>query len=66
MVDLRPVGYVIGLMLVALGLAMLLPLGLDLVRGDPNWRAFSSSAVISCVAGGVLALLLGHWERPGG
>ncbi|MGA0777141.1 MAG: TrkH family potassium uptake protein [Gemmobacter sp.] len=65
MVDLRPVGYVIGLMLVALGLAMLLPLGLDLVRGDPNWRAFSSSAVISCVAGGVLALACANGATGG-
>ncbi len=56
MVDLRPVGYVIGLMLVALGAAMLIPLALDLVVGDPNWQAFSSSAIITSVAGGVLAL----------
>jgi trk system potassium uptake protein TrkH len=65
MVDLRPVGYVIGLMLVALGAAMLMPLGLDLVRGDPNWRAFSSSAVISGVAGGVLALACANGATGG-
>jgi trk system potassium uptake protein TrkH len=65
MVDLRPVGYVIGLMLVALGGTMLLPLALDAIAGDGNWRAFSSSAVITAVAGGVLALACANGATGG-
>lgn len=65
MVDLRPVGYVIGLLLVALGAAMLVPLGVDLIDADPNWRAFASAALITALSGGVLALACANGAGAG-
>lgn len=56
MIDLRPVGYVIGLLVAVMGATMLFPMALDWLAGDPNWQAFLQAAVISGVAGAVLAL----------
>ena len=56
MIDLRPVAYVIGLLITALGIFMLFPLALDLSTGSPNWRSFFRSSVICLVAGGALAV----------
>ena len=54
--DLRPVGYILGLLMAALGVAMLPPLLLDLVDGDPNWHAFIESAAVTGLAGATVAL----------
>ncbi|MBN2631837.1 MAG: TrkH family potassium uptake protein [Rhodobacteraceae bacterium] len=56
MIDPRPVLYVIGLLVVAMGLFMLFPLALDLTAGDANWRAFFSASVICLVVGSAVAL----------
>lgn len=56
MIDFRPIVYVIGLLIVALGAFMLFPLILDLAHGDDHWRAFFRSSVICIVAGGAMAL----------
>ncbi len=56
MTDMRPVGYVIGLLLVALAAAMLVPMALDGLRGDRNWKAFAQSAAVTALAGAVLAM----------
>jgi trk system potassium uptake protein len=56
MIDLRPAGFVIGLLIATLGALMLFPMALDYARGDDNWLALFEAAVISAVAGGVLAL----------
>ncbi|MDR0807517.1 MAG: potassium transporter TrkH, partial [Gemmobacter sp.] len=56
MIDLRPIGYIVGLCLVVLGALMLLPMALDWLAGDPNWRGFFSAAAVTSVAGGVMAL----------
>ena len=56
MIDLRPVGYIIGLLLAALGLAMLGPLVADLAAGNGHWPTFAESALISIVCGGLMAL----------
>ena len=56
MIDLRPVGYIIGLLLVALGVAMLGPLVADLAAENGHWPAFAESALISVVTGGLMAL----------
>lgn len=56
MIDIRPIGYVIGLLVATLGATMVFPMALDWASGDANWTAFLASAVISCVTGGVLAL----------
>jgi trk system potassium uptake protein TrkH len=54
--DLRPVGYVLGLLIAALGGAMGLPLALDLAAGNGHWFAFFEAGAITMIAGGVLAL----------
>lgn len=56
MIDLRPIAYVIGLLIAALGVFMLFPMALDMANGDPHWRAFFRASVISLVAGGAMAL----------
>ncbi len=56
MIDPRPVGYVIGLLVAALGATMLFPMALDLMAGHRNWTAFLEAAVISGLTGTLTAL----------
>ena len=63
MPDLRPVGYVIGLLSAVLGATMLVPLSLDYFEGNGHWPAFLESAVLTCVAGSVLALACANVVR---
>jgi len=56
MLDLRPVGYVIGLLVVILGGTMVFPLLLDLYDGKGEWPVFLESALFCLLVGGVLAL----------
>ncbi|SPH17109.1 Trk system potassium uptake protein TrkI [Defluviimonas aquaemixtae] len=56
MIDLRPVGYVIGLLTAVLGATMIVPLAVDLVYGNGHWPAFLQSAILTCLSGGCLAL----------
>lgn len=56
MFDLRPVAYVNGLLLVALGVAMLGPMLADLTSGNDHWYAFAFSALITIIIGGLIAL----------
>lgn len=56
MFDMRPVGYVIGLLVTALGLTMLIPMGFDLVAGNSHWQIFAESTVITALTGVLLAL----------
>ncbi len=56
MLDLRPVGYVIGLLVAILGGTMVFPLLLDLYDGKGEWPVFLESSLICLLAGGLLAL----------
>jgi trk system potassium uptake protein TrkH len=56
MVDLRPVGYVVGLMVMTLGLAMLLPMAVDLAEGSGHWTVFAESALLTILVGGLVSL----------
>ena len=56
MFDQRPVIYVIGLLVMALGSAMLVPMLLDLSDGHDNWQAFALSAFMTVLLGGGAAL----------
>ena len=57
MTDLRPVGYVIGLMVALMGLAMLVPLGVDLWLGNGTAAGgFLESALLTILVGGLMAL----------
>ncbi len=56
MVDLRPVGYVIGLVVVFLGAMMAFPLAVDLLDGNGHWPVFAETALLTILGGGVIAL----------
>ena len=56
MMDLRPIGYVIGLLVAALGLSMALPMLVDLFAGNGHSGAFLESAMLTTLTGGLLAL----------
>ncbi len=54
---LRPVLYLVGLMLLALSAAMLLPAAADLVVRNPDWRAFLLGSGITFASGAGLTYL---------
>ena len=56
MIDLRPVAYVIGRILVVLAILMVAPAIIDWRGGDPNWTAFAQSAVITGIVGVALSM----------
>jgi trk system potassium uptake protein TrkH len=56
MLDFRPVGYVIGLLLLALGASMGFPALADWLAASGNWRAFVASGAITVFVGVSLAL----------
>ncbi len=65
MIDFRPVGYVIGLLLAVLGVAMAVPMVIDFTDGTDHWLIFLESGVITCLVGGFMALACanGRGER---
>ena len=63
--DLRPVGYVIGLLVAVLGAAMLVPLLVDLAEGRGQWPVFLQSAVITLLGGTAIALACASGVREG-
>ncbi|WP_306152577.1 TrkH family potassium uptake protein [Roseovarius sp. MMSF_3281] len=65
MIDLRPVGYVIGLLVLALGLAMVLPMLVDIAEGRGHWAVFAESAVITMLIGGLVSLACKNGVREG-
>ena len=56
MIDLRPVAYVNGLLLVALGLTMIAPMLADLAAGNGHWLVFAQSAIITGALGVLVAI----------
>ncbi|MDP3261767.1 MAG: TrkH family potassium uptake protein [Tabrizicola sp.] len=56
MIDIRPVAYVIGRILVVLAILMVAPAIIDWRAGDPNGIAFAQCAMITGVVGGALSL----------
>ncbi len=65
MFDIRPVSYVIGLLLLVLGLTMLGPLLADVSAGNGHWRAFLESAVLTISVGGAMALASSNGVQKG-
>ncbi len=65
MIDLRPVGYVIGLMVSALGLAMILPLMVDVAEGRGHWPVFAESGILTFLIGSLVALACKNGVREG-
>jgi trk system potassium uptake protein TrkH len=64
LVQIRPVLFVLGLVLGVFGLAMLVPMAFDLDHGHPDWRAFGGGAAITLFAAGLF--MAGGWigQRP--
>ncbi|MFT4149665.1 MAG: TrkH family potassium uptake protein [Paracoccaceae bacterium] len=56
MLDLRPVAYVIGLLVAALGVAMLLPMAMDWWVGNGHWRVYLQCGLLLVIGGGLTAL----------
>ena len=65
MIDLRPVGYVIGLLVASLGITMLGPLAVDLIAGNGHWFVFFQSAVITVLTGAMMALACANGVTQG-
>lgn len=56
MFGFRPVLYVVGILLVILAAAMLLPAMIEIFSGTPDWRAFVFAAAATVFVGGSLVL----------
>lgn len=56
MSDLRPVFFVVGLMIAALGISMFAPMLVDLLYQDRSWRTFGISGVLTSLLGAALSL----------
>ncbi|WP_372613226.1 TrkH family potassium uptake protein [Aquicoccus sp.] len=65
MIDMRPVGYVIGLLVATLGLFMVPPLLVDLAEGRGHWPAFAEAAVLTMLVGALVALACRNGVREG-
>jgi trk system potassium uptake protein TrkH len=63
MIDLRPVGYVIGLLVAALGATMVVPMVADLMAGNGHWTVFFESAVVTFLFGCLLAVACANAVR---
>ncbi|WP_299923846.1 TrkH family potassium uptake protein [uncultured Pelagimonas sp.] len=65
MFDIRPVAYVIGLLVACLGATMFLPMLVDLAEGRGQWPVFLESALITIVTGGLIALACSNAVKQG-
>jgi len=65
MLDLRPVGYVIGLLVAILGTTMVLPLLVDLSQDNGEWPVFLQSGIVTVLAGGLIALSCSNGIKQG-
>lgn len=65
MIDLRPVGYVIGLLIAILGVAMLVPMFTDIFFGNTHWPVFLECSVITVLVGGATAISCSNGKRQG-
>lgn len=59
MIDIRPVANTIGKLVITLGASMVLPMLVDWWAGDPHWKTFLESAMLTMLAGGLITLATG-------
>lgn len=59
MINLRPIGRVVGLLVACLGGVMLVPTLVDLAAGHSDWEAFFLSAIFTSIVGTVMMLASG-------
>ncbi|MBD3785564.1 MAG: TrkH family potassium uptake protein [Sphingomonadales bacterium] len=65
MPDFGPVFHHLGLIIMALGVAMLAPVALDLVLADPNWEEVFEACIETLLFGALLALASAHHQSEG-
>jgi trk system potassium uptake protein len=63
MFDLRPVGYVIGWLVAALGVTMVAPLAVDVGDRNGEWHVFLLSMLLTVLSGAALALACANASR---
>jgi len=56
MIDVRPVGYLIGWLVAALGASMTLPMLADLLTGNGNAYVFATTAILTVLIGALMTL----------
>lgn len=56
MLDVRPILFVLGLLLSVLAAAMLVPAAVDLAAGNEDWQVFGASAAVTLFVGVALAI----------
>ena len=64
MIDVRPVGHILGWLVLLLGVLMVPCILIDLVDGNPNAREFALTAVVTIVAGAAIAVACAGAGRP--
>ncbi|MEE8204120.1 MAG: potassium transporter TrkH, partial [Alphaproteobacteria bacterium] len=57
MIDVRPVLFVVGILLTTLAGFMFVPALVDLAVGNPDWRVFLAGAFFTLFIGGTLVLM---------
>lgn len=63
MIDLRPVLFLIGLLLSVLACGMIVPAAVDLIEGHPDWQVFAASFAVTLFTGVALVLTTrGAWS----
>ncbi len=55
--DYRPIFFIVGLLLILLGTAMLIPATVDAAALNPDWPVFLASAFLTLFAGGIFVLM---------
>ncbi|GAA5067737.1 TrkH family potassium uptake protein [Roseibacterium beibuensis] len=65
MFDLRPVVYVLGLLVLVLGATMIVPLAFDLAAGNGHWGPFAEAMAITTVTGLLLTLACANGVSEG-
>lgn len=63
--DIRPVGYVIGILVAVLGLTMIFPFLVDLINDNGHWPVFLESGVLTISVGGMVALACSNGVKEG-
>ncbi len=65
MLDFRPIGYVIGLLVATLGFTMLAPLAADLYAQNGHWSVFLEASIVTMLTGGLIALACSNGVEAG-
>ncbi|MEM7723546.1 MAG: TrkH family potassium uptake protein [Pseudomonadota bacterium] len=65
MFDLRPVGYVLGLLVLVLGVTMCIPMAADLVAGNGHGGAFAEAAAVTVMIGLLTTLACANVKTTG-